>query len=309
MKQLDRQLLILTRLREKRAVTARNLAAACECSVRTIYRDVNSLCEAGVPVAAMPGEGYRLAAGYHLPPVALTPEEASQLLLGADVARDLGTSSQRLATESAVAKISAVLPDATEEEVERRRERITVRWSHRDTSPWFPLALQAVLDERVLRIRYHAYTTDRSTRRDIEPHQLTFYGDDWHLIAYCRLRRGYRGYRDFRLARIDDAELTAERFQRPDQIEGDHEPADSDEQVRVWLSSSAARWAREDPAFGFKSEEPAEGGAIFIFNLWDASRLTAWILGWGASARVLSPPDFVAKLRDEAEALVRLYSS
>ena len=74
---MDRQLFILTRLRERRPVRARDVANACGCSTRTIYRDIDSLCQAGVPIASLPGEGYRLAPGYHLPPVALTPDEAS----------------------------------------------------------------------------------------------------------------------------------------------------------------------------------------------------------------------------------------
>ncbi len=90
MKQMDRRLLILMRLRQETPVRAADLAEACECSVRTIYRDIDALCQAGVPVAAMPGEGYRLVEGYHLPPIAFTAEEAVQLLLGSDLAVGLG---------------------------------------------------------------------------------------------------------------------------------------------------------------------------------------------------------------------------
>lgn len=88
MKQMDRRLLILTRLRAMRAA---DLADDCGCSVRTIYRDIDALCDAGVPIAAMAGEGYRLASGYHLPPIAFTADEAAQLLLGTDLALGLGT--------------------------------------------------------------------------------------------------------------------------------------------------------------------------------------------------------------------------
>src|SRR3990172_7910115 len=95
MKQMDRRLLILTRLREEMPLRAKDLAEECECSVRTVYRDIDALCQAGIPVAAMPGEGYRLAPGFHLPPIAFTVDEAVQLLLGSDLALGLGTSVQR----------------------------------------------------------------------------------------------------------------------------------------------------------------------------------------------------------------------
>src|SRR2546422_3730083 len=109
MKQMDRRLLVLTRLREERPLRALDLAEECECSVRTIYRDIDALCQAGVPVAAMPGEGYRLAPGYHLPPIALTVEEAVQLLIGSELALGLGTSPQREAARTAAAQGGAAM--------------------------------------------------------------------------------------------------------------------------------------------------------------------------------------------------------
>src|SRR3970040_2241039 len=113
MKQMDRRLLILMRLREETPVRAVDLAGACGCSVRTVYRAIDALCQAGVPVAALPGEGYRLVPGYHLPPIALTAEEAVQLLLGSDLALGLGTAAQREANRSAAAEMGAVLSPQT----------------------------------------------------------------------------------------------------------------------------------------------------------------------------------------------------
>src|SRR5574341_1649972 len=124
MKQMDRRLLRLTRLREEVPLRAYDLAEACECSVRTIYRDIDALCQAGIPVAAMPGEGYRLAPGFHLPPIAFTVDEAVQLLLGSDLALGLGTPAQRAAARSAAAKVDAALRPETRADVDRLRQRI-----------------------------------------------------------------------------------------------------------------------------------------------------------------------------------------
>ena len=169
MKQMDRRLLILMRLREERPVRAADLAEVCECSVRTIYRDIDALCVAGVPVAAMPGEGYRLVEGYHLPPIAFTAEEAVQLLLGSDIALGLGTVSQREATLSAAAKVEAALRPETREEVDRLRGRIRVsRWAQHETTPWLPLLQQAVINDHVLELRYHSFGSDELTQRQVE---------------------------------------------------------------------------------------------------------------------------------------------
>lgn len=306
MKQMDRRLLILTRLREDRPLRALDLAEESDCSVRTIYRDIDALCQAGVPVAAMPGEGYRLASGYHLPPIALTVEEAVQLLLGSDLVLGLGTAEQRAAARSAAAKVEAVLTPHTRQEVERLRERIRVsHWMQRERSPWLTLLQQAVIHDRVLWMRYHSFGSGEVTERKVEPYFLVFYGDDWHMVGYCRLREEVR---DFRADRIREAELLPDRFERPVGLAPDPEQDRAPPQeIRVWIEASAAPWARETPAFGFRREEQAEGGSIFVYDCWDLRRLLPWLLGWGASARVLSPPDVVGRMRREAEALAEAY--
>jgi len=306
MKQMDRRLLILMRLRDERPLRAADLAEECGCSVRTIYRDIDGLCQAGVPVAALPGEGYRLVPGYHLPPIAFTAEEAVQLLLGGDLAVGLGTPEQREAARSAMAKVEAALRPETQREVERLRKRIRVSsWVHGEGSPWLPALQQGVIHEQVLRLRYHSFSSDELTERDVEPYFLMYYGNDWHLVGYCRLREGVR---DFRAARIRDAELLPERFERPE--EAGHAPQDERPplEVRVWLEAAVAPWARESPAYGFEREEPSEGGAVFVYHCWELRRLLPWVLSWGASARVLSPPEVARRVRREAEALMDAYA-
>ena len=304
---MDRRLLILTRLREETPVRATDLAEQCECSIRTIYRDIDALCQAGVPVAAMPGEGYRLAAGYHLPPIAFTVDEAVQLLLGSDLAVGLGTPEQRQAARAAAAKVEAALRPETRADVERLRERIRVsNWMRRDPTPWLPVLQQAVAGDRVIWLRYHSFSSDELTEREVEPYSLVFYGDDWHIVGYCRLREGMR---DFRASRIRAAELRPERFER---MPGMYLPAEEQrvapDVVKVWLEAAVLPWARETPAWGFEREEATEDGAVFTFTAWDLRRLIPWILGWGPAARVLSPPEVVSRVRAEIGALSERYA-
>lgn len=306
MKQMDRRLLILMRLREERPARASDLAEECGCSVRTIYRDIDALCQAGVPVAAMPGEGYRMVQGYHLPPIAFTAEEAIQLLLGADLAQRLGTPEQRDAVRAAAAKVEAALQQETRREVDRLRRRISVSQRDGAASPWLPLLQQGVMHDRVLTLRYHSFSADEVTEREVEPYFLVFYGNDWHVVAYCRLREAMR---DFRAGRIRYAELRPETFERVEHFS--HDEPDMErrphEEVRVWIEASTVPWARENVSFGFQREEPAEGGSIFVFHSWNLRQLLPWILGWGTAARVLEPVEVVRHVRREAEGLARAY--
>lgn len=307
MKQMDRRLLILMRLRDETPLRAADLAEECGCSVRTVYRDIDALCQAGVPVAALPGEGYRLVSGYHLPPIAFTAEEAVQLLLGSDLVHGLGTSAQREAARAAAAKVEVVLRPDIRRDVVRLRERIRVsRRMQGEASRWLPVLQKAVTNDRVLWLRYHSFSSDELTERRVEPHFLVFYGDDWHLVGYCRLREGTR---DFRVGRIREAKTLPEPFERPKHVELEtHGKDDGRQEVRVWIEASAVPWAREAPAFGLHREEPGEGGSVFVYHSWNVRRLLPWVLSWGALARVLSPPEVVARVRGEAEALARAYA-
>jgi predicted DNA-binding transcriptional regulator YafY len=306
MRQMDRRLLVLMRLREEVPVRAADLAEEMACSVRTVYRDIDALCQAGVPVAAMPGEGYRLVPGYHLPPVAFTTEEAVQLLLGADLAAGLGTQDQRDAALSAVAKVEAVLQPQTRAEVEVLRDRIRVSsWPGRSPSPHLALLQQGVIESRVLHLRYRAYESGEITERKVEPHGLTHYGGDWHLVAYCRLREGMR---DFRAGRILEARALDETFERiPDSQWYADDTSGEYREVRVWVEADTVPWARETAGFGFDREEPVEGGSVFVFLVRDVRRFLPWVLGWGSAARVISPPDVVGRVSSEAVELARVY--
>ena len=175
----------------------------------------------------------------------------------------------------------------------------------REPSPWLPVLQQAVINDRLIYIRYHSFGSDELTERKVEPYSLIYYGDDWHLVGYCRLREGIR---DFRAGRIQDAELLSDNFVRPKGLAPEIDDMErTPQEVRVWIESSILPWARETPAFGFEREESVEGGSVFVYSCWDLRRLLPWLLSWGASARVVSPPEVAARVRREAEALVQAY--
>jgi predicted DNA-binding transcriptional regulator YafY len=178
-------------------------------------------------------------------------------------------------------------------------------WRHGGTSPWLAVLQQAVVRDQVLRLRYHSFSSDELTDREVEPYFLIYYSNDWHLVGYCRLREGVR---DFRAARIQAVELLPQQFERPEYVAPQQpHPRRADQEVRVWIEASAVPWARETPAYGFEREEATEGGAVFVYRTNDIRRLLPWVLSWGTSARVLSPADVAKRVRREAEALVQAY--
>jgi predicted DNA-binding transcriptional regulator YafY len=117
MNRTDRLLAIVMELQRHKQRRAEDLAATFEVNVRTIYRDIQALTEAGVPIAAMTGFGYTLVEGYFLPPVNFTTDEALMLILGSDMMQQNFDAQYQVAAQTASRKIEAVLPPSPRDEI------------------------------------------------------------------------------------------------------------------------------------------------------------------------------------------------
>src|ERR1051326_614442 len=104
MNRIDRLTAILIHLQTKRVVKAEEISDRFEISLRTVYRDVKALMEAGVPIGSEAGKGYFIVDGYHLPPVMFNQEEASSMLVAGKLVEKLTDQSIRKAFESALLK-------------------------------------------------------------------------------------------------------------------------------------------------------------------------------------------------------------
>src|SRR5262249_17364585 len=157
-----------------RVVRAEDLATDFEISVRTVYRDIAALGEAGIPIMAEAGVGYSLVKSYRLPPVMFTAEEASALSLGGKLVENLTDASLRKQMESALLKIRSVLPQDRQDYLDRL-ERSTAVISRR-TNAVPRLASEALIpiqralaERRVLALDYQGGQRGHPTRRQVEP--------------------------------------------------------------------------------------------------------------------------------------------
>ena len=200
MNRIDRLVAILIHLQGRRVTRAEEIAEEFATSIRTVYRDIAALAEAGVPIVGEAGVGYSIMRGYHLPPVHFTTEEATALITANILVDRFADNSLKSSMTSALAKIRAVLPPDHQDHIARLERRMSI------PNPAQPgqagnlfLIQKALADRTVLRIAYRNAGATDASRRDIEPLGLTYYGDRWHLIAWCRARQDYR---DFRTDRI-----------------------------------------------------------------------------------------------------------
>lgn len=212
----SRALTVLELLQSKPLVRGRELAERLEMDVRTVRRYVTKLQDAGLPIESVPGRygGYRLRAGYKLPPLVFTLEEALAIYLslrgssaGAAVSRDP-------ASESALSKVSRVLPKEARDRLEPVISDLyifPVRASGAPPATSLFLALsEAARQVRCVRLTY-ASREGAVTARVVEPYGLAGRSGRWYLVGYCRLRAGFR---TFRLAGIREAHVLDETFQK-----------------------------------------------------------------------------------------------
>ncbi len=301
MNRIDRLMGYLLMLQSRELVRAQDFAEQFEISERTVYRDMQALCEVGVPIAAMPGEGYRLMAGYYLPPIMFTPDEARALFLAVAMLDGFTSEGEtKTAVSTALAKIQTVLPRATRRQVEALQ---TILHFYAFPSPslnfddaTFVSLQEAIHRRQVVHLRYHAQHSNRITERDVEPSHMVFLDKAWMLVGYCRLRQGERV---FRLDRIDHLHITNENF--IPQHMPDRDRKRGDVQILVRFSPDIVRWVQERNHFSHISSKPmADGGIEAVYQPRSLDQITGWLLSWGAEMEVLAPPELRRQIAETA---------
>ncbi|UJB45679.1 helix-turn-helix transcriptional regulator [Streptomyces sp. A1-5] len=312
----DRLLALLLLLQNRGRMTAAELAAELEVSVRTIYRDIEALGASGVPVRTErgPDGGYRLMDGYRTRLTGLTGAEADALFFAGapGPARDLGLGAV-LAT--AQLKVQAALPVELAERTRRIQDRF-----HLDAPAWFrdadPVAhlapvARAVWEQRVVRTHYRCWRGE--VHRELRPLGIVLKGGIWYVVALAD-----EAVRTYRIARFQAVELTDEAFARPAGFDLAAYWAESSRRLAAALHQDTARLrispqarrllpmlygavgrralegAGEPAADGWTEVTmPVEGPAVAVGDL----------LRLGAEAEVLGPP---ALRRAVAEAVTVL---
>jgi predicted DNA-binding transcriptional regulator YafY len=306
MNRIDRLLALILFLQSRRVVTAEAMAAHFELSVRTIYRDIAALGQAGVPIVSEAGVGYSLLRGYHLPPVNFTSSEASALLTGGLLVQQFADAGLRAQMHSALMKVRAILPAEDKERI-ARLERGLATTAHPETPAQADLSLlqQTIAGQRLLRFSYQGAGRSQPTERIVEPHALIHYLERWHLIAWCRVSGDFR---DFRTDRMHDAQALRESFAPRDgfSVAGYMRSAMPTPRLRarVRFTPLAADRARREWWLGIVNEETSAGGAILTLAAVEWERLVGWLLSFGSEATVLSPASLRRQLVHAANEIV-----
>jgi predicted DNA-binding transcriptional regulator YafY len=316
MNRTDRLNAILIQLQSKKVVKAHEIATRFEISLRTVYRDIRALEEAGVPVGAEAGIGYFLLENYHLPPVMFTNDEASALVFGEKLIEQM--SDQKVKTDfcSALYKIKAILKPSEKEHLDKLNERIAVFNLNAMGSRYQRLYLseiqRALANKQVLKIKYGAKHSEEPIYRDVEPIGLSNYNARWHLIGWCRLRQAYR---DFRLDRIEELTPLDEHFkvkqhlsmkQYMDQLQ----PSDKEPNITVTIPQTKQKMVIDTKYwYGLVKEEAVDDLVKMHFTNDDLHGFALWLLNTGCMAKIEKPQLLKAIVEQIIKETIENYSS
>ncbi|WP_049567422.1 helix-turn-helix transcriptional regulator [Nonomuraea sp. SBT364] len=319
----SRLLSLLLLLQTRGRMTATELSAELEVSIRTVYRDVEALSAAGVPVYADrgPAGGYQLLDGYRTRLNGLTAEEASSLFLAGlpGPAAELGLAE---VAANAELKLLAALPPEPRSHASRMRERFLLDvpgwYRGADDVPHLAEVSEAVWDRRPLRMTYRRWG-QQVVERLVHPYGLVLKGGSWYMVA----APPGGSPRTYRVSRVLTAETAPGRFDRPEGFElAEFWKAYADEfRQRMYTAEAVIRLApgREDllaytmgaevvaAALAEGGEPDAEGRRTLTVPIESITHARWLLLRMGADVEVLGPPELRVLMAEAVAALGKMY--
>ncbi len=315
----ERLFALVLLLQNRPNMSSRDLAEHFGVSRRTIFRDLRTLGESGVPLTYAEDGGYEILEGYQLPPLMFSAREAATLLIGTEFTTLQPDASLRTDAGAVAMKIRSVLPDTVRDYIDRLQER-TVLVPFNETQgrggatgdeqgQWFELS-EAVARQRCVNMTYYVASRDEETVRDVDPLGLVYYSDHWNLIAFDHLREDVR---NFRLDQIKKLRTRFDTFEPPegfDLREHLRERGQSPENVRmtVRFRNRAWRWARTQVPADVDQELPVgKGWTEVAFEFENVGYVAKWLLRYGTDAEVISPDALRDEVIRQASAVAAMY--
>lgn len=306
---IQRLIAILSILLQKEVVSASWFAEKFEVSVRTIYRDIQALETAGIPIVTYPGinGGFGIIDEYKIDKKLFTSEDLWALLMGLKSVSDSVANPQVNLT---LEKIRTLIPNEHEKSIDLKSRQLYV-----DMTPWAknPVLTRclddlkhALNENKVIAFDYSGRHGERVSRR-AEPHQLILKENNWYLRAFCRIREDFR---IFRVNRIKNLLVTNEHFETRAFDDGltDFKDWQSERMIIVELVMDASLRERALDYCREENMEELENGRIFVrLPFVESDMGYGVLLSLGHQCEVLSPQPVRAELRRRIALLSGLY--
>lgn len=313
MNRFDRVTAILIQLQSKKVVKAQDIAERFGISLRTVYRDVRTLEEAGIPIIGEAGVGYSIMDGYRLPPVMFTKEEAIAFLTAEKFMEKWTDDATEARFKSAMYKVRSVLRTVEKDALEDLETLITVRQQHAPftvaNSNALDLLLKSISEKKIARIHYKAAYKEEITERDIEPIGIFHDYGYWHTIAFCYTRNDYR---HFRADRIQQVLLTDQPFKEghlslPQYLEQvkSNKIKGKLETIVIRVNKQTMKyldWQKHQ--YGFVSEIENEDSVEMTFLSISLEGFARWFLMFADMAQIVEPEALKERVKSIVQKII-----
>jgi predicted DNA-binding transcriptional regulator YafY len=293
LKKLDRVTAILTQLQSKPIVRAQDLAEKFDVSIRTIYRDVKTLENAGIPVVGEAGSGYSLMEGYKLPPVMFTKQEVLSFITAEKLMETFSHQSLGNHYRSAMEKLRSVLKYSDKNLIQHIEKQIDIyNYQPQTGEPIknvIPTILESIAEKRQLLMEYE--TVDKKISvRNIEAVGVFFEFNFWYIMAFCTLRNDFRQFRIDRILKISVTEYPF--LQEYGQINDYRKTSNGNKtKVRLLVEKKIIEHLVNSKKYYGLIEEIERGDHIeLIFETdWIDEGFPRWLITFADYAEVLEP--------------------
>ncbi len=283
-------------LMQKRKATAKELADRFEVSTRTIYRDIETLSTANIPIYASKGKdgGIGLLDEYVLNKTILSEEEQNQILFALQGMKKVKGQDEKDILEKLSIFFNKKIND----------------WIKIDFSNWgniqeerFYIIKSAILNKQLVQFTYYNSNGEES-KRIVEPLQIWFKDKSWYLVSYCKLKQDYR---IFKIARIKEVNMLQEHFERELPKEEDNEKHNF-KIIELELEINKAMTYRVYDEFESKEITKKEDGNFIIKVKYPENEwVYGYILSFGEYAKVLNPTYAKSIIKDKLQKTLKNY--
>ena len=314
MNRIDRLTGILLRLQSQRYVSVKELEETYHVSERTVFRDISSLLEAGVPLYNEPSLGYTLVDGYKLPPIMFSKDEIAALILSSKYTEHITDRSLKTDLDNALIRLRSVLPEETKDYVERLEKRTTTLPNLRKNEindNVIKTIQNAIGEKRTLELNYYSHYRKEWSTRNVYPLNLVHYLYQWHLFAYCTMRNDIR---DFRLDRIKEVTVK-ETFSGHDDFDLQHyldqrEEYTPESIVTIKAPNNLIPRMKDYFLSGRFDVLKKEATYSHIqFNSYSDTFTAKWLLSFGDQIQIISPVEFKQTMLDTLQHIINHHST
>lgn len=303
---LERMLSIVIYLLNHEKVTAQELAEKFEVSVRTIYRDIDAISQAGIPITTFQGSngGIGIVEGYKLDKNVLTSEEILNIVTGL---KGLNSINEDIKIKFLIEKLTGL---ANKSDYIATGNEIMIDlspWNKNDQLSFRILELRkAIRDRKIIEFTY--YSNEKLTHRKVEPYVIVFKDTNWYLYAYCLMRRDFRL---FKLRRMSGLKITNTTFDTRgfslDKVDWDEKYDEKKQAKIVVLFDKSLQYSVNDILGIDKYEIVKDGKLKVTFQMPVNTWLYGFLLGFGDKIEVLEPVEIRDKIKNIAKSIYEVY--